>query len=78
MTCTSNHNAAPGTTGAKLTALMHERGMSQNAVAARAGVSVATLRRMRSGDMVGMLDTWARVLSALEADANDFVRIDLR
>lgn len=71
----ANHDNAPGTTGAKLTALIRERGMSQRAVADAAGISVATLRRMRSGDMIGMLDTWARVLTVLDADANEFVRI---
>lgn len=72
----ANRDNSPGTTGAKLSALMQERGMSQNAVAEKAGISVATLRRIRSGDMIGMFDTWARVLTVLDADANDFVRIE--
>lgn len=51
---------------------MAEKGMSKNRLSIESGVSKSTIRRMCSGHRVGTFDSWARVLSALGADANDF------
>ena len=63
-----------GSTGAKLTALMEERGMSQRRLSALSGVSMATIKRMRSGDMVGSMHSWSMVMRALDADCNEFMK----
>lgn len=63
-------------TGAKLTRLMADKGVSKNRLAAESGVSKSTIRRMCSGHRVGTFDSWARVLTALGADANEFMESD--
>lgn len=60
--------------GDKLASLMRERNVSKNRLAKMTGLSKATVRRMCTGDMTGTFDSWCRVLSALDADANEFVR----
>lgn len=60
-------------TGARLSRLMAERGVSMNRLADESGVSKSTIRRMCRGHRVGTFDSWARVLPALGADANEFM-----
>ena len=63
-------------TGEKLTSLMREKGMGKRALAMKSGVSLATIRRMCSGDMRGSIYSWHRVLSVLGGDANEILRGD--
>jgi transcriptional regulator with XRE-family HTH domain len=51
--------------GRRLAQVRKQRGLAQEALAARAGVGVATLRRIEDG-RDAKLGTWVRLLQALE------------
>lgn len=53
------------TTGARLTALMEERGVGVRELHRRTGVSITTIRKLRAGHLAGNLLTWALVSRAL-------------
>ena len=53
------------TTGESLSEAMRACGVSVADLARAAGLSEGTVRRMRSGDMVGSLHSWAMAADAL-------------
>lgn len=54
--------------GAAIRRLRRDAGMSQQALADRAGIRQPTLSELESGKMAGRLDTILRVLAALDLD----------
>jgi len=54
--------------GARLARLRKQRGYSQQKLATEAGLGVATLRRIESGDG-SQLDSWLKLLKALNMEA---------
>lgn len=54
--------------GLRLARLRKQHGLSQEQLAAAAGIGVATLRRLEDGND-GKLGSWARLLLALQQDA---------
>lgn len=45
--------------------------MSQAELCRRTGLDKDTVRRLLSGDRIGMFDTWMRIFDALGAEPND-------
>ena len=60
--------AALAELGRRLQAIRKQRGRAQEALAAEAGIGVATLRRIEDG-RDARLGSWLRVLRALEMDS---------
>jgi transcriptional regulator with XRE-family HTH domain len=54
--------------GQRLARIRKQRGLTQDRLAAAAGVGVATLRRLESGQDA-QIGTWIRLLKALEMDS---------
>lgn len=61
------------TTGARLTALMEEKGVGVRELHRRTGVSITTIRKLRAGHLEGNLLTWTLVSRALGVGVGYFM-----
>lgn len=59
--------------GARLSAIMERRGVGVRALAADAGLSISTVRRLRRSEGGGNMGTWARVAKSLGVSVGDLL-----
>lgn len=55
--------------------ILESRGVSQAELCRRTGLDKDTVRRLLSGDRIGMLDTWMRIFDALGIEPNDVLGV---
>lgn len=59
--------------GANLSAIMERRGVGVRALAADTGLSISTVRRLRSSKGGGNMRTWSRVAESLGVSVGEIV-----